>query len=34
MATPENFKETCRPPIEKFHSCLNNENVTEEEYKM
>jgi hypothetical protein len=34
MATPENFNETCRPPIEKLHSSLNNENIIEEENQM
>ena len=33
MDTPEKFEETCLPPIEKFYSSLNNENVKEEEYQ-
>jgi len=31
MDSPEKFKETYLPPIEKFYSSLNNENVKEEE---
>ena len=33
MDSPEKFKETYLPPIEKFYSSLNNENVKEEEYQ-
>ena len=33
MDSPEKFKETCLPPIEKFYSSLNKENVGEEEYR-
>jgi hypothetical protein len=33
MDSPEKFQETQLPPIEKFYSSLNNEHVSEEEYK-
>jgi hypothetical protein len=33
MDSPEKFKETCLPPVEKFYSSVNNENVKEKEYK-
>jgi len=33
MDSPEKFKETCLPPIEKFYSFLNKENVSEEDYQ-
>jgi hypothetical protein len=32
MDSPEKFKETLLPPIEKFCSSLNSENVSKEEY--
>jgi hypothetical protein len=33
MDSPEKYKETYLPPIEKFYSSLNKENVNEEEYR-
>ena len=33
MDSPEKFYETQLPPIEKFYSSRNNENVSEEDYK-
>ena len=33
MDCSEKFQETQLPPIEKFYSCLNEENVSKEEYQ-
>jgi hypothetical protein len=33
MDSPEKFKDTCLPSIEKFYSSINNENIKQKEYK-
>jgi hypothetical protein len=33
MESPEKFKVTCLPPIEKYYTSINNENIREKEYK-